>query len=853
MPMSVRIGLLLHLFACGALLTATLPAQDAAEADQMAQTASRAEAAGEYELAAGQWEQLINEYPESDQLGVACYHAGFCHVQLKQYQKAIERLEQAIRKLDANKKVALAQAWLFLGFAEMKLGRDTAREDPESSSQLLTTAAQTFTTLLNKYPDFEDADQALFFQGESFEALDRLDKAAESYTRMLQLPDPEFKLDGLFALAFIRSRQGKYDEASQLYDRFEAEGEQHPSFNEVRLRSAAVQMELAVAAENLGEADRVRELLQTAARKFAAVADTQDPKWMDQARFRQADCLQRLGQYDASAQLYDAVSQIPGSKLADQARVYAGRDYLRSGNGDAAVQTLEKAVAVASPHAPEAAHWLAQFHLRSQQTEPAYRLAADWIGKAEDPQVKSQLMLDQADAAYASSERKSESPGLYLKITEEFPQQRLAATALYHAAFAAMELKQFGKAIELCQQFRKQYAKSDYLPDAMEVQADSYLLNDNPESSELTYVELVQEFEGHPKSSVWKLRAGLALFMQKKYEQCIQWLTPLVDSLARVEDKAEALHWIGSSHYQAGRATDAVEKLTDSLAASGKWRRADETLLTLSRAQFANKQPEQARKTTQQLIANFPDSPLLAEAGYRLAEFEYDAGNYAEAEKQYRAVVDNFASSQFAAFALYGLGWSQLQQSQFAQAAQSFDTLIEKFPNDSLATQALIGRASSYRQSGQNEAAIKDLEMFLQSDPLEAKKIEALYELGLAQVAEQQWPQVIRTFTQLIDLAPDGPLADRYHYELAWARHPRVIKRAACHCSGKSQKTGRKVLCLPRPIFTLPRMPIVARITSPRRQPSRDALPVAATLRSAKRRSTSSPGPTTSNRIMKRP
>ena len=749
--------------------SSTLLADDAPEVASIANTAINAQNAGDFELAAIQWEKLIAEHPDSTQIGTARYHAGFCHVQLGHFAKAADHLEQSIGKLDPSRSVSVAQAYLFLGFSQMKLGHELSDENSAESKQLLTSATQSFLTLLKNHPDFDDADQALFFQGESFEALERLDEAASAYSKMLTYTDAEFKLDGLFALAYIKSQQGKYDEAYDLYTKFESEGAKHNAINEVKFRAAETIVELAKAAENLGEQTRANGLLEKAAEKFGTVYETRDTSWADQARFEQANCKHQLGDFATSATLYESVVQIVKSDLADQARVYAGRDYLRAGDGNAASQLLEKAVAVPSKYAAEGAHWLSQLYLRANQNDKAYGLASQWIEKSEEPAVKIRLMMDQADAAYALNNRRQESKTLYLKIADTYPDHRLAATSLYNAAFAAMKSDNFTNAIELSNRFRKRYSDSDYLPDMLEVEADSLLLSEKPAAAEATFGELIAKFPKHPKAQQWQMRQGLALYLQKKYDATINKLNPIIAALQNPEDKAEALHWVGSSQFQNGQPNEAIVSLQESFATSSQWRRADETLLTLSRAFYQAKDPAKAKKTTEQLISTFPKSQLIGEASYRLGEFEFDAGNFQAAMKNYANVVENFEDSHFAPYAMYGIGWSHLQLNEFQQAADAFTKLVDVVPNHALASEVLVGRASALRQLGKTDLAIADIENYLAKDATQSKKEEALYELGLAQIAQQKWTDVTKTFTQLIDFAPNSKLADRYNYELAWA------------------------------------------------------------------------------------
>ena len=742
---------------------------DEAEADKIAQAAARAQNAGEVKLALSQWEKLISQHADYSQIGLAHYQAGYCHYQLKRYAEAIEHLELAIKKSPAEQKVSLAQSYLFLGDAESKLGKQLRRDDPEASQQLLTTATQTFTTLLRKYPNFEDADQAWYFQGEAFEALKRFDEAAGSYKQVLESTDSRFKLSAQYGLGFIYEQQGKYELAHQFYNDFESAGQEQSSFNEVRFRNGEVLMQLADSAQKRGDDQEQARLLRQAAEKYAAVYEARDPRWADMARFQQANANQRMGQFLQSAQLYDSVVQISGSSLVDQARVYAGRDYYRAGKLELAQQALEKAVAVPSPFAATAASWLAKLYIQSDQTDKAFSLANQWIERTENPIELVPLMIDRANAAYENKNRKNEAAALYLEVAKKFPEHARAPFALYNAAFAELQNRHYDEAIKLTNLFESRYAQSEDLAGVLEVQGDAHLFKENAEAAEKSFVNLIKQFKDDPKLTKWRLRVGQIKYIKKDFDDAIAWLGPLTNQLQQPDELAEAWHWIGSSQYQQGKYSDAISNLQTALDTSKSWRRADETMLTLSQALYADKRFDEAKQLTAALNQQFPDSDLSPKAKYRLAEIEYESGNFGEALKNYVAVVQDHGNTSYAPYSRYGIAWSQLQLGQFEDAVAAFTDLIETHPQHELATKALIGRASSLRQNGDPKSAIKDIDRFLTSKPTAGPQEKAIYEKGLSQIALQQWPDVVSTFTDLLAIAPKSDLADRFHYELAWA------------------------------------------------------------------------------------
>lgn len=749
---------------------------DEVKANAVAQTAVNAQNAGEFPLAALQWEKLITEYPNSSLIGLAQHNLGVCYVQTNEFKKAADALKKSLSSLPKNETTKLARSYLFLGFAQARLGKDigdsaTTEAEQEESRKWFTTATQTLEQLQTRFPNFEELDQACFFQGESYESLGRLDKAAESYTRMMKLPNQAFKFDGILALGNVYEQLDQLEKANEYYDLFRTEANAaggHELLTEVKFRKAETILKLAAAAEKKG-ADGKPYYVE-AERLFSEVAQQPDFDLADQALFQQAFCANRQRQFEKSADLYSKAAAQKDWNQAPRALVYAGRDYMSAGLNDKAVDALVKALQVDSEYAAEGAHWLAQLYLRDRQNEEAFKLANEWADKttAENP-IHVNLLLDRADAAFILSNRRQESPALYLEIADEHPEHSLAPTALYNAAFAFLEIGRFEEAIKMSDRFQEQYKTSNYLPDALEVKADASLLAGSPETAESVFRRLVQEYPDNSKASTWNLRIGLAQHTQEKYQETIDWLETNASHITGKSQLAEALHLIGSSHFNLNHDDEAITALQQAINTDPKWRRADETLMTLSRAQQRAGLDQEAQATTQRLLQEFPESRMVAQAIYRAGEMAYAKRDFDGALTNYQAVVQNHPKSEFAPYALYGAGWSALETKKYDQSIEFFDQLIRDYADHAQAKSAKIGRGVSRRKGGDSERAIADFTDFLNSGATGKPELDALYEMGLAQVDLKRWDDVVSTFVQLLDKAPNSNLADKYHYELAWA------------------------------------------------------------------------------------
>lgn len=741
--------------------------QDSPDAIQLEEVAANAQNAGDYEIAISKWEQLISEHPDYSHVGRVEFNCGKCYVETQDFDKAIAHLKLATQKLDPSAEVMLPESYLYLGYAQYESGRMALSDNPDKANQLLTTASQTFATQLKKFENFKHNDQVCYFQGLTYEALDRLEDAAASYEAMFDVnEETSFRLDGLFFLGNVYERLGQYDKALKNYREYLSTGQEDRSFNEVQFRTASTLAQMASETDKEDFKNRLTEAKDL----FAKVAEIQDFPFRDDAQYQLAVCSHRLGNLDEAARQYQVLADRNGS---EKAAIWAGRNYLTLGNITLAEKYLNMVADAGGKRAVEAAHFLVQSKLNANAFADAFQLADSWLKKSNKEQAfYAELMLDKADAAFMLEDQREQSPEMYLELYNAFPNHLLSSAALYNAAFAFLENNELEKAENVCNDFQAKFTDDQYLPDLLEVRADVHLLKDELDASQKIFENLVNNYQDNPKIDTWKMRVGVVLNMRGENDKAIEWLSPLVANLKTPTEKAEALHWIGASQLKKLNYAEAENQLTASLAADANWRLAPQTMLLLAQAQRNQNKAEAAQRTLTAMKTKFPNARQGIEADFQAAEAAYNAEEFEEAIKLYQSVLDQDASSNFAPYSQFGIAWSYLEKSDFANAAKAFTKYLDNYGDQEngaeLAPQALLGRGMSRRQTDDAAGALTDLKKFIDENPEDSQLVEARYELGLAQVKLDQDNDAIDTFSELIKDAPRHKLADHFYYELAW-------------------------------------------------------------------------------------
>lgn len=126
---------------------------------------------------------------------------------------------------------------------------------------------------------------------------------------------------------------------------------------------------------------------------------------------------------------------------------------------------------------------------------------------------------------------------------------------------------------------------------------------------------------------------------------------------------------------------EVIESYESILAKGAFSGRLDELIYQMAKAHALTGQPEASVSRLKQLVGLYPESPLVPEARFRIAESAFSAGEYAEAEAGYRALIGSGQAAELTTKAHYMLGWSQFKQgsSAWERAGITFMTVLDDF------------------------------------------------------------------------------------------------------------------------------------------------------------------------------
>jgi len=752
--MLVAALVLLVMVPCAAEAAAA-PEPPAAAAPEMTPAATRQYAAAvrlqnlkSYDLAIEEWEKFLDQFQGDPRVGEATHYLGVCYYQAGKLDEASATFEKVVRDYPQVK--TLEMSYLYLGVTQSGMAQS-------GKPEMFDKAAETLATLVTKFPEGKYVPDATYYRADCLYRQGKKDEAVAAYTQFVENHATHRLMPvALYELGVAQQELNRHEAAGASYDAFLKQFSEHPLVTEVGMRRGEVFYAVGEFAE--------------AAKRLAAAAAVEGFALADYATVCHADALAQLRQHAEAAALYASVlTKYPESQYLGRATLQAGKCFYLADQFAEARTLLEKSVAGGGPAVPEAGHWIAKSFLKEGQPADALAVVEKILPQAAQSEFLARLLLDQADAIYEIPERRKESVPLYAALATQHAKDPVAPEALYKAAFGAMEQGQYDPALKYAQNFLTAYPEDELVADVMLLVAESNLLSERYPEAEKGYAELLEKYPNHADAELWKVRRGLSVSLQKKPQETIDVLQPVLAEIRNPDRLAQAWHLIGISQFELKQFDAAVKSLQTAITTQPKWLQADETLLALALAYRGLNDLDQAKASASRLIAEFPDSRLLDKAHYRLGEYLYLAGDFKSAAAEYRQVLDDWPESPLVPHALHELGCAQMDLNDDAGAEGTLGTLIEKHPQHALIPRARFSRGMARHRLKQYAPAVEDLEAFLATDPAPGEKSNARYLLGLCQVELTQYDPAVATFQQLLQDDPQYAGADKTLYQMAWA------------------------------------------------------------------------------------
>ncbi|MDW8344291.1 MAG: tetratricopeptide repeat protein [Verrucomicrobiae bacterium] len=529
-------------------------------------------------------------------------------------------------------------------------------------------------------------------------------------------------------------------------------------------------------------------------------------------RLAQAAFEDRLFDF-AARQLTEFLEKYPQSEYADTASLMLAQAQLRLHDPVGALETLERATRGRPPEQLSDAFlfWRAEALLHAERfadADTAYaqvleRTASPYRPRALLGRALANLKLDRWDAAE--------------KFLDEIPQTTRRARLLNEAQLLRAQLalgrERFEEAEQLLDDLIKRAGESLWAYRAMRWRAE-LLARQNRGTDALALFRMITDAyranPGRPVEPVLAAEAwagqGRVLLDQQQFDEAVAAYRQALDLNPPPALRRDVLLKLGEALVRANRVAEGVAQLRALLAEAPQQRGADDLQLAIADLWYAHQDYAAALSEYQRLLTTYPQSGRVAEAAYRagwcalklnrpaeaqtlfqkaaetagtnwalaaeawfkLADTQFEAGRFAEAVASYQRVISSYDDSPLVERALLQLALTYQRMQNADASLHTLTVLLEKFPRGEHAPAAWLHIGTIHANSGREADARAAFRQLIEQFPKHSLAASARLALGESFYREGQYEAAAAEYDRLIAEQPDSPLGQRAFYNRGW-------------------------------------------------------------------------------------
>ena len=684
--------------------------------------------------AAGRYETLVDQYPESDYASAAVLAAAQTRYQAGDIATATTGFRQVLAGDDP---VASTEAAHWLARIELA----AANAAVEGTAERIE-AAQSAYEIANRRTEIgAQGEYALNLGLDAAEALsfmkDRLPEALEKFEEFAnQAPTSPLAPRALYNAAFTALSLSDHDKAIQLAN----ELERRYASSELLPDTQFVRAEANLMAGNAVEA----------AKQYNALID--NPKYSDNPQ-RSAWVLRAVTAMTSAKQPKDAVAMVEKNldalmtaRQKAEALLLAGQAHMQTGEASRAAEKF-KASREADPT------W--------SRSDEAFLLAG-----------QAQLTAGNQDAAL----------GIWKQLIKESPQSRVADQARYKLGQAASSAGKFQEAVDQFDPILEFKRDPALLPFARYGKGWAQMQAEQYEDAAETLGQVISNFPDHPILDDALLARGIAFRNLKQYGQAKEDLTDFLETKPDGIQRGHGLYELSLVEQSLGNSQAAAEQLMTLTKDIPDYPGMDKVIYELGWSLREAGDDAAAIEQFERLMDNYPDNPLLGESAYFVGQHYYGEENWELAAGAFATAAENADDPDLLEKSLYRLGWSQFKAGGFAEAEATF---VRQFREASdgklyLDSMMMVGEAR-FKQDRFEEAlrAYGKAREKIEADGDDAKTIRdpaerqvrelTLLHGGQSAAQIKDWPQAIDWYDALRERFPATTYLPQVFYETGFA------------------------------------------------------------------------------------
>ncbi len=281
--------------------------------------------------------------------------------------------------------------------------------------------------------------------------------------------------------------------------------------------------------------------------------------------------------------------------------------------------------------------------------------------------------------------------------------------ALYQKAMAQGGIRLYDSKITTLEQLISTYANSNYLLEAENEIANTYLMIGNNKKAEELYVEIINKNNENANLKAAMLKLGLIYFNTEQDEKALNMFKQIVKKYPKSDEASIALKNIETIYSASGNIEDFFVYVKNVSFANITAEHQDTIMYNAAAEKYFNKNFEDANKGFMTYIERFPKGVFATHAHFYIAEIAMRKSNDNVALTNYEYVIQN-PLDQFELIAIQNAADLYYKKQNYNQSLNYYTLLSKKTNQPSQKTDATLGiiRTSFYNKNYNNAITLAE-------------------------------------------------------------------------------------------------------------------------------------------------
>lgn len=718
-----------------------------------------------------------------------------CHRELGEPGAAEKRYNQAARKMTG---AFTAEALYRLGFVRF-------------NNNDFTRASNDFTSLLEKHGASPSAPSATLYLGRSFHELGNHREAE----RVLESIPPSSEVYAHARLWLARTHIAQQELAAAERSLAEAlERTNHdPLYPDLLYEYGYAQMDQ-------GRFEEAAQSFRRLHKRHGEHELAAEALWL------QAFCVHKLGDFQASDRLcVDFLNRFGQSASAGEVGFLHGENRFLMERRAEALPLYARFVADFPDHfyAPSAQFRIAQVRYYQKEWSEALAAMAPLLEEIPESPFFHQLHFLEGDCHF-NLENWEKAVAGFTRFVASHPDADRVDLAAFKAALAIENSGHADKAASVLGTFLDRFSKSEYRSKAaVQLGRLQYDAGNYPEARKAFrmaidqdqdpyaiyyqgYVSLAEEkkddaldrfslfCELHPEHELAPdamLQQAILLIQEEEHQRGRRILEELIASHGMHEATQQARFYLSVALARADEKQAAARGFEEYLNLYPASDLKDRALYEWAWCVKGLDDKGEAKRLYLELLNTCPDSALRRDAGFELAELEYEGKNFEASASRLEAMLDEPLDDEMRERVLYRLGWNYMSADQVQQAAHWFDTLLQDFPDTQFKAIALYQSGEAHLARQEYEEAYQQLLRLSELRDIDDLREQALLRLGECAAMTQRWQDSENVYRRFTREYPESDFMNQALFGIGWALENREDYGEAIDAYGKVVARGR--------------------------------------------------------------